>query len=151
MPLILPNPRHWLRRLLARAAFQRGLRLDAVFQADSVALTKDMVRNGLGCTILPGVAVRDETARGALVCRPIAQPALLTTHATATRRDAAPVVRDIAQVVGEVIVPWRKAGLRRAYRSSRHRIGQLAWSLRRRCCPSRGGCRRLSQSEAALN
>ena len=110
VPLILPNPRHWLRRLLARAAFQRGLRLDAVFQADSVALTKDMVRNGLGCTILPGVAVRDETARGALVCRPIAQPALLTTHATATRRDAAPVVRDIAQVVGEVICSLAESG-----------------------------------------
>jgi LysR family nitrogen assimilation transcriptional regulator len=101
--LILPGPRHWVRRLLARAAFQRGLRLDAALQADSVAMTKDMVRNGLGCTILPGIAVRDEIARGALVFRPIAQPALLVTHAIATRRVVAPVVRDIAQALGEVV------------------------------------------------
>ena len=76
VPLILPGPRHWIRRLLARAAFQRGIRLNAALQADSVAMTKDMVRNGLGCTILPGIAVRDEIARGALVFRPIEQPAL---------------------------------------------------------------------------
>lgn len=103
VPLILPGPRHWIRRLLARAAFQRGIRLDAALQADSVAMTKEIVRSGLGCTILPGIAVRDEMARGALVFRPIAQPVLLTTHAIATRRAAAPVVCDIAQALGDII------------------------------------------------
>ncbi len=103
VPLILPNPRHWIRRLLARAAFQRGVRLDAGFQVDGVSVTKDMVRNGLGCSILPAVAVRDEIARGALMFRPIAQPALTATQAIATRRLAAPGVRGIAQVVGDSV------------------------------------------------
>lgn len=103
VPLILPNPRHWIRRLLVKAGFQRGVRFDAVFQVDSVAMTKEMVRNGLGCTILPAAAVRDETARGALVFRPIAQPALSTIHAIAFRRMAAPAVRDLAQVMGDAI------------------------------------------------
>jgi LysR family transcriptional regulator, nitrogen assimilation regulatory protein len=101
--LILPNPRHWIRRLLARAGFQRGLRLDAALQVDSVAMTREMVRNGLGCTILPAVAVRDEIARGALVFRPIEQPALTITHAIAVRRMAAPVVREVARTMGDVI------------------------------------------------
>jgi LysR family nitrogen assimilation transcriptional regulator len=101
--LILPNPRHWLRRLLARAAFQRGVLLDPVFQVDSVSMTREMVRNRLGCTILPSAAVRDELARGALVFRPLAQPTLATGVGIAVRREAAPLVRDIAHVVGDVI------------------------------------------------
>jgi LysR family nitrogen assimilation transcriptional regulator len=101
--LILPNPQHWIRRLLAKASFQRGLLLDAVFQVDSVSMTKEMVRSDLGCTILPRVAVRDETARGALVFRPIDQPALTASHAIAFRCLAAPAVRDIAQQIGDAI------------------------------------------------
>ena len=108
--LILPNPRHWIRRLLARAGFQRGVRFDPAFQVDSVSMTKEMVRSGLGGSILPAVALREEIARGALVFRPIEQPALVTTQAVACRRTAAPVVRDIAQVIGEVVRSLATAG-----------------------------------------
>jgi LysR family nitrogen assimilation transcriptional regulator len=101
--LILPAPRHWLRRLLARAGFQRGVRFDAVLQVDSVSMTKAMVRDGLGCTILPASAVRDELARGALVFRALEQPALAATYATACRRGSSPVVHDIAQAMGDLI------------------------------------------------
>jgi LysR family nitrogen assimilation transcriptional regulator len=103
VPLILPNARHWIRRLLAKAGFQRGVRFDPVFQTDSVSITKEMVRNGLGCTILPAVAVRDEVARGALVFRVLEQPAVSAGCAVAFGRVVAPVVRDIAQVVGDAI------------------------------------------------
>jgi LysR family nitrogen assimilation transcriptional regulator len=101
--LILPNARHWLRRTLTRTAFQRGVRLDVAIQVDSVAMTKEMVRNGLGCTIMPAVAVREEIARGSLVFRPLAQPAVLATQAIAWRHAAPPLVRDIARMVGDVI------------------------------------------------
>jgi LysR family nitrogen assimilation transcriptional regulator len=103
VPLILPNPRHWIRRLLARTGFQRGLRIDPVLQVDSLPITREMVRNGRGSTILPAVAVREETARGALVFRPIAQPALTATHAIAVRRMAAPMVREVARTMGDAI------------------------------------------------
>jgi LysR family transcriptional regulator, nitrogen assimilation regulatory protein len=103
VPLILPNPRHWTRRLLARAGFQRGVRFDAVFQVDSVSMTKEMIRAGLGSSVMPGSAVRDELARGALVFRPLEQPTLSTTYSIGVRCMAAPVVRDVAQVAGEVI------------------------------------------------
>lgn len=101
--LILPNPRHWLRRTLTRTAFQRGVRLDAVIQVDSVAMAKEMVRNGMGCTILPAVAVREEIARGSLVLRPLTQPVVSVTQAMVLRHAAPPLVRDIAVVVGDVV------------------------------------------------
>ena len=103
VPLILPGQRHWIRRLLTRAAFQRGVLLHAAFQADSVSMTKDMVRNGLGCAVLTRASVREETARGALVFRPIAQPAVTVTHAIAVRHAATPVVREIAAAMAEIV------------------------------------------------
>ena len=103
VPLILPNARHWIRRLLAKAGFQRGVRFDPVFQTDSVSMSREMVGDGLGCTILPAAAVRDEVARGALVFRVLEQPAVSASCAVAFGRAAAPVVRDIAQVMGDAI------------------------------------------------
>jgi LysR family nitrogen assimilation transcriptional regulator len=104
LPLILPNPQHWIRRRLASAGFQRGLRLEPAFQIDGAALAKEMVRNGLGCAVLPSLAARDEIARGTLVFRAIEQPSLGTTHAIAVRRTAAaPVVAGFAAVLREVM------------------------------------------------
>jgi LysR family nitrogen assimilation transcriptional regulator len=103
LTLILPNPRHWIRRVLARAGFQRGVTLGAVSQVDSVSMTKEMVRNGLGCSILPYAAVREELVRGALAFRPLEHPTLAVGFAVASRRDAAPAVGEIAQTMGDVI------------------------------------------------
>lgn len=103
VPLVLPNPRHWIRRLLARAAFQRGVALDVAFQADGLAVLKDMVRTGLGCGVVPAASVREETARGALVFRPLEQPALAATHAVATRDTASAAVRAIAAAIGQAM------------------------------------------------
>jgi LysR family nitrogen assimilation transcriptional regulator len=90
LKLILPHPRHWIRRLVDSAAFRRGIALDPIQQVDGVSLTKEMVRNGLGHTVLPYVAVRDEVARGTLEFRPIEHDPLLTIHAIACRGGIAP-------------------------------------------------------------
>lgn len=103
--LILPEPRHWIRRLVDAAAFHRGVALDRVQQADGVALTKEMVRNGLGCTVLPLSAVRDEVARGALTFRAIEHDPLVTFHAVACRRQdqPAPFVADARGLLRDVM------------------------------------------------
>jgi len=88
LPLILPGKRHWLRRLVARAAFQRGARCEPAFEVDGLAVTKEMVRRGLGCAVLPATAVREELARGALVFRPLDQPTLTATYAVACGQSA---------------------------------------------------------------
>jgi LysR family transcriptional regulator, nitrogen assimilation regulatory protein len=103
VPLILPGKRHWIRRRLAKAAFQRGLRLDAVTQVDSLPMTRAMVRDGLGCTILPHAAVQEDTDRGALVFRPLEQPELSVTYAIATPGDAHPLLCEMAHVAAEAI------------------------------------------------
>jgi LysR family nitrogen assimilation transcriptional regulator len=90
LKLILPHARHWIRRLVESAAFRRGIVLDQVLQADGVALTKEMVHDGLGHTVLPLIAVRDEVARGTLAFRPIEHDTLLTVHAIASRGGVAP-------------------------------------------------------------
>ena len=99
LPLILPGKRHWLRRMLARAAFQRGLRCEPAFEVDSLAATRDLVRHGLGCAVLPRAAVREETARGALVFRPLEQPGLAATYAVAFARPAPWFASDAARAV----------------------------------------------------
>ncbi len=90
LKLILPHPRHWIRRLVESAAFRRGIVLNQVQQVDGVSLTKEMVRDGHGHTVMPFVAVRDEVARGSLTFRLIDHDPLLTVHAIATRGGAAP-------------------------------------------------------------
>jgi LysR family nitrogen assimilation transcriptional regulator len=110
--LILPESRHWIRRLIDGAAFRHGVLLDRVQQADGVALTKEMVRNGLGCTVLPLAAVRDEVARGALTFRAIEHEALVTLHAIACRRldEPTPFVAELRGLLREVMVGLAASG-----------------------------------------
>jgi LysR family nitrogen assimilation transcriptional regulator len=96
--LILPNRQHWIRRRVERAAHQYGIRLTPVLQVNSVPLTKEMVRNGLGCTILPCTSVREDVARGALAFRPIGHPPLSSTRVIAFRGGASGAV--IAEFAG---------------------------------------------------
>ena len=99
LPLILPGRRHWTRRLLARAAFQRGLRCEPAFEIDSLAVTKDMVRRGVGYAVLPVTAVRDEAARGALVFCPVEKPPLMAGYAIARASAAPAVLRDAGRTI----------------------------------------------------
>lgn len=105
LPLILPHPRHWIRRLVESAAFRRGIALNHVQQVDGVLLAKEMVRNGLGHTVLPYVAVREEVARGTLSFYPIEHDPLLTVHAIACRRGTtpAPFVTDVRRLLRDVM------------------------------------------------
>jgi LysR family nitrogen assimilation transcriptional regulator len=110
--LILPGRQHWIRRRVASAAQQHGIRLDPVLQVNSVASTKMMVRNGLGCTILPLTAVQDEIARGALAFRPISHPELLSVCAIACRRTAsAPIVAEFADIAREAMTALVESGV----------------------------------------
>ena len=99
LPLILPGKRHWLRRLLARMAFKRGARCEPAFEVDGLAVTKEMVRRGLGCAVLPATAVREELARGALVFRPLDQPMLAATYAVACAQGAPSSARRATRAV----------------------------------------------------
>jgi LysR family nitrogen assimilation transcriptional regulator len=111
--LILPHPRHWIRRLVDNAAFRRGVVLNQVQQVDGVALTKEMVRDGSGHTVLPFVAVRDEVARGTLSFLPIDHDPLFTIHAIASRSGTAPApfVTDVSRLLREVMSSQARSGV----------------------------------------
>jgi LysR family transcriptional regulator, nitrogen assimilation regulatory protein len=86
--LILPGWRHWIRRVVEAAAFQRGAKFTQIRESESIASTKGMVRAGLGWAILPYVAVQDDAARGALTFWPIERDRLATVHAISVRPGA---------------------------------------------------------------
>jgi LysR family nitrogen assimilation transcriptional regulator len=102
--LILPARQHWIRRRVAAAEHQYGVRLNPILQVNSVPLTKAMVRQGLGCSILPYTAVHEEVSRGALAFRPITHPSLFSTRSVAIHRAAsAPIVADFARIACEAM------------------------------------------------
>src|SRR5580698_6053920 len=112
LTLILPNPRHWIRRLVESAAFRRGIVLDGVQQVDGIPLTKEMVRDGLGHTVLPYAVVRDEVARGTLAFLPIEHDPLQTVHAIASRAGPAPApfVLEVRRVLSGVMSGLANSG-----------------------------------------
>ncbi|MBX6324092.1 MAG: LysR family transcriptional regulator, partial [Rhodospirillaceae bacterium] len=63
-----------------------GAALRPVMSLGSVEAIKELVAAGLGCAVLPGMAVRGPAARSALVVRPLS-PRLHRTLAVVIRRD----------------------------------------------------------------
>lgn len=53
LELVLPSKPHGLRTVIERAAAKKGLQLRVKFEADSFSVLKDLVKKGLGYTILP--------------------------------------------------------------------------------------------------
>jgi LysR family nitrogen assimilation transcriptional regulator len=110
--LILPHPRHWIRRSVDSAAFRRGIVLNQVEQADGVALIKEMVRGSSRHTVLPFAAVRDEVASGTLSFLPIDRGPLVTIHAIASRRGAvaAPFITEVSRLLREMMAIQARSG-----------------------------------------
>jgi DNA-binding transcriptional LysR family regulator len=78
LPLILPSGPSGLRINLERAAESAGLKIAPMMEVDSMELTKRLVGQGAGCTILPQRTYRREAELGTLVGIPIVAPDL--TH-----------------------------------------------------------------------
>lgn len=74
--LVLPGPQHGLRQLIDAVAAQQGLALNVAVEADDLQVLKDLALRGLGGTILPLAAVRQDVRAGALAAAPIVDPPL---------------------------------------------------------------------------
>lgn len=90
LPLILPGLPHSNRRLVEQAAIQHGIRLRIELEVDSVALTKQLVKAGVGYSTLTHVAIKEEIASGELVAHSIERPAIRSTVAITTLRESRP-------------------------------------------------------------
>jgi LysR family nitrogen assimilation transcriptional regulator len=105
LSLILPSLPHSNRRLIEQAAIQHGIRLNVVLEVDSVAMTKAMVKRGLGSTILAYAAVAADAKRGELSVRFIERPPLISTVSIGMPRKKQPdwLVGELLTLMREVI------------------------------------------------
>jgi LysR family transcriptional regulator, nitrogen assimilation regulatory protein len=77
LPLILPGHQSGLRFAVEAAARKAGVKLQVYQRADSPALMKELVRAGLGYSILPQHAVAREAADGDLTFTSIQDPPII--------------------------------------------------------------------------
>lgn len=73
-PLVMPTSGHALRRLIDAAAVRSGAAMDVVVQTNSMRVQKRLVQAGHGWTVLPGVGIAEDVARGALSAAPLSEP-----------------------------------------------------------------------------
>jgi len=101
LPLILPGRQHGLRDMIDRLARERRITLNIPVELDAMSQMKLLVRHGVGCTILPLAAVRDEVERGELRAVPIVDPDINRTIyvAMASDRPQTPAVAATVRIL----------------------------------------------------
>jgi LysR family transcriptional regulator, nitrogen assimilation regulatory protein len=90
--LVLPSHSHGLRALIERAAARKNLTLKVLMEADSYRVLTSLVEEGVGFTLLPPSAVRNEVLEGRLEAAPIAKPAITRELILASPADHRPSV-----------------------------------------------------------
>jgi LysR family transcriptional regulator, nitrogen assimilation regulatory protein len=90
--LVLPSRSHGLRALIERAAARKKLTLKVLMEADSFRVLTSLVEEGIGFTLLPPSAVRNEVLEGRLEAAPIAKPAITRELILASPADRRPSV-----------------------------------------------------------
>ncbi len=103
--LILPSGSHGLRNIVEKAARESGLALKIVLENDSLPTLVQLVKRGLGATILPLVSVFDEVRDGSLQAFAMVEPPL-TRRLLLSRpidRPTTPLARQFADMLVEEI------------------------------------------------
>jgi LysR family nitrogen assimilation transcriptional regulator len=75
-PLVLPTRNHGLRRELDAAAEKLGFELTVIAEIDALTALKELVRRGLGATVLPHGALFPEALQSPFSARRIVEPEL---------------------------------------------------------------------------
>lgn len=111
-PMVLTSRGHGLRELIERTASEQGFAPRVAMEIDSYAAIKNLVAEGIGATILPAHAAREDVARGAILSSRIQAPGLWReahliqpTHRPVTRAQTA-----VAEVLREVIADLMARG-----------------------------------------
>ena len=96
-PVVLYEPGANTRRIVDDWAARDGLTLRPIMQLGSVEAIKEIVAAGLGCGVLPGMALRGDRTDPRLTVRPLAPP-LIRKLAVVLRHDK-PLTRGLRAVV----------------------------------------------------
>ncbi len=113
LAMVLPSTQHGLRGLMVALSQQEDIPLQLAIECDaSVSVTKRLVQEGHGCTILPAATVARETEAGLLQARPVDDPRMQRTIAIATARNR-PMMEagwEIRQIIRQVSVDLVERG-----------------------------------------
>lgn len=76
LPLVMPEEKHGLRVAMEKEAAERNISLNLALEVSAWPMLTDMVRRGLGYTILSSAAVHEMTTRKEVIAIPITSPEL---------------------------------------------------------------------------
>jgi DNA-binding transcriptional LysR family regulator len=72
--MVMPAVGHGLRTLIDAAAVRADVAMNVAVQTNSMHVQKQLVRAGHGWTILPGVGIAEDVAKGSLCAAPLCEP-----------------------------------------------------------------------------
>ena len=109
LPVIAPSASQSMRVVIEDACRSAGVRLDIAMECNGLALSKSLVRDGLGCMFLAASGLRGSADRASLGFARVIEPTIVWTMSTAVRRHGQPtlaarlMMRMIAHLVAELV------------------------------------------------
>ncbi|MEE3117337.1 MAG: LysR family transcriptional regulator [Pseudomonadota bacterium] len=95
LPLVMPEEKHGLRELMEKEAIKRHKKLELALEVNAWPLMTDLVRRGLGYTILSFASVHELVQRQEVVAIPIHSPEINRSLAIVTPKDLPPSIAAI--------------------------------------------------------
>jgi LysR family nitrogen assimilation transcriptional regulator len=103
LPFILPDDAHPVRRRIALAASQCGIRLQPLLILNNFTLTVALIRAGHGYGLATQAAIREYLARGSLVFRPLRRPLVASTYALVLVKDPSRFALELATALEDIV------------------------------------------------
>jgi len=112
LPLVMPEEKHGLRVAMEKEAAERKKAINLALEVSAWPMLTDMVRRGLGYTILSSAAVHDMVQRKELVAIPIVDPEIKRTLSIVTPTDlpASVATTKLAEIVMQQVAEQVEAG-----------------------------------------
>jgi LysR family nitrogen assimilation transcriptional regulator len=101
VPLLLPGRHHGLRRAVDAAAQKLGFDANTIVEVDSLATIRELVRQGIGMTVLPQGAILAELRDSAFAVRRLVEPDVTQSFliAFSLQRPTTMAMRELARAV----------------------------------------------------
>jgi LysR family nitrogen assimilation transcriptional regulator len=114
-PLVLPGPENGMRRVVDAACRAARVRPNVVMQLDCVTALKQLVEEGVGCSVLPFGAVHREVRDGRLAARPFRESTMhaMLVLATPSHRPVTRLARLLTELVKTEVRELADAGILR--------------------------------------
>ncbi|GGE79967.1 transcriptional regulator [Streptosporangium jomthongense] len=110
--LVIPEEKHGLRISMEKEAAERNKTLNLAMEVSAWPMLTDMVRRGLGYTILSSAAVHDMVQRNEVVAIPITSPEIKRTLSIVTPTDlpASVATMKLAEIIMQQVAEQVEAG-----------------------------------------